>query len=363
VSDVQGRYTHHMGHVLDSLRTFIADYGYWAVALALLCENAGIPVPGETTLLLASFLAYSEHKLHLGWIIVVGTCAATIGDNIGYAIGHYGGRPLFERYQHISRVSKSTLERGERLFARYGSFTVFFARFVFGLRIFAGEDEEETVAEPLLVHHLARNEDEVRKRVFAALEAAGLHPPAEVSQRYPHHLSGGERQRVVIAAAMVCEPDLVVADEPVSMLDVSVRAEILRLMLDLRKSRELTYVFITHDLSLAWVIADRIAVMYLGRIVEIGPTEDVIRRPKHPYTKSLITVIPSPNATSVERKLILAGEIPSPADIPSGCRFHPRCWLWRRLGQPSRCANEDPLLSAVVGDHSAACHFVEEVDK
>jgi oligopeptide/dipeptide ABC transporter ATP-binding protein len=221
----------------------------------------------------------------------------------------------------------------------------------------------ETVAEPLFVHHLARNEDEVRTRVFAALEAAGLHPPAEVSQRYPHHLSGGERQRVVIAAAMVCEPELVVADEPVSMLDVSVRAEILRLMLDLRKSRELTYVFITHDLSLAWVIADRIAVMYLGRIVEIGPTEDVIRRPKHPYTKSLITVIPSPHAASVERKLILAGEIPSPADIPSGCRFHPRCWLWRRLGQPARCANEDPSLSSGVGDHSAACHFVEEVDK
>ena len=138
MSDLQGRYTHFMGHVLDSLRTLIADYGYWSVALALLCENAGLPVPGETTLLLASFLAYSEHKLHLGWIIVVGTCAATIGDNIGYAIGHYGGRPLFERYQHISRVSKSTLERGERLFARYGSFTVFFARFVFGLRIFAG---------------------------------------------------------------------------------------------------------------------------------------------------------------------------------------------------------------------------------
>ena len=221
----------------------------------------------------------------------------------------------------------------------------------------------ETVAEPLLVHKMARSQDEVRKRVFAALEAAGLHPPAEVSLRYPHHLSGGERQRVVIAAAMVCEPDLVVADEPVSMLDVSVRAEILRLMLDLRKSRELTYVFITHDLSLAWVIADRIAVMYLGRIVEIGPTEEVIRHPKHPYTKSLITVIPTPNAASGERKLILAGEMPSAADIPDGCRFHPRCWLWRRLGQPSQCASHDPMLSAVAGDHHAACHFVEEVDK
>ena len=139
MSDPHGRYTHLMGHsIFDFLRTFIADYGYWAVALALLCENAGIPVPGETTLLLASFLAYSEHRLHLGWIIVVGTCAAALGDNLGYALGHYGGRPLFERYQHISRLPQQSLERGERLFARYGAFTVFFARFIFGLRIFAG---------------------------------------------------------------------------------------------------------------------------------------------------------------------------------------------------------------------------------
>ena len=128
-----------MGHaIFDFLRTFIADYGYWAVALALLCENAGIPVPGETTLLLASFLAYSEHTLDLGWIIVVATCAATLGDNLGYALGHYGGRPLLERYRHIFRISDSSLERGERLFARYGAFTVFFARFIFGLRVFAG---------------------------------------------------------------------------------------------------------------------------------------------------------------------------------------------------------------------------------
>jgi oligopeptide/dipeptide ABC transporter ATP-binding protein len=220
----------------------------------------------------------------------------------------------------------------------------------------------ETVAEPLLVHHMASNEHEMRERVYAALAAAGLHPPAEVSQRYPHHLSGGERQRVVIAAAMVCEPDLVVADEPVSMLDVSVRAEILRLMLDLRKSRELTYVFITHDLSLAWVIADRIAVMYLGRIVEIGPTEDVIRRPKHPYTKALVTVVPTPVAGSAGRKIILSGETPSPADIPTGCRFHTRCWLWQRLKQPERCTAEDPSLRTVADAHSAACHFFEEVE-
>jgi oligopeptide/dipeptide ABC transporter ATP-binding protein len=220
----------------------------------------------------------------------------------------------------------------------------------------------DTVAEPLLVHRMARSESEMRDRVFAALAAAGLHPPEDMSRRYPHHLSGGERQRVVIAAAMVCEPDLVVADEPVSMLDVSVRAEILRLMLDLRKSRELTYVFITHDLSLAWVIADRIAVMYLGRIVEVGPTEDVIRRPRHPYTKSLVSVIPTPVVEQPERKLILAGETPSPANIPPGCRFHTRCWLWQRLERPERCLAEDPSLRPVTEDHSAACHFVEEVE-
>jgi len=124
--------------ILDTVRSFIVDYGYWAVALALLFENAGIPVPGETTLLLASFLAYSEHKLHLGWIIAVGTCAATIGDNIGYVIGRHGGRPLLDRYQHLLRIQRRSLERGEALFARYGSATIFFARFVFGLRVFAG---------------------------------------------------------------------------------------------------------------------------------------------------------------------------------------------------------------------------------
>jgi membrane protein DedA with SNARE-associated domain len=124
--------------IFHSLRTFVADYGYWAVALALLCENAGIPVPGETTLLLASFLAYSEHQLHLGWIIVVATCAATLGDNLGYAFGHYGGRPLLDRYQKFFRIQPATLKRGEDMFARYGAEAVFFARFVFGLRVLAG---------------------------------------------------------------------------------------------------------------------------------------------------------------------------------------------------------------------------------
>lgn len=120
------------------VRSFVADYGYWAVALMLLCENAGLPVPGETTLLVASFFAYSEHKLHLGWIVVAGTLAATIGDNLGFVLGHYGGRPLLDRYHNLFRIPQSARVRGEELFSRYGSFTIFFARFVFGLRIIAG---------------------------------------------------------------------------------------------------------------------------------------------------------------------------------------------------------------------------------
>jgi membrane protein DedA with SNARE-associated domain len=127
---------HHS--IFDSLRTLIADYGYWAVALALLCESAGIPVPGEITLLLASFLAYSEHHLHLGWIIVVATCAATVGGDLGYAVGLYGGRPLLDRYQSVLRIPPRTLQRGEEMFARYGEAAIFFARFIFGMRVFAG---------------------------------------------------------------------------------------------------------------------------------------------------------------------------------------------------------------------------------
>src|SRR5271169_6091403 len=127
-----------MHPTIHSLREFVADYGYWAVALALLSESAGIPVPGEITLLLASFLAYSEHQLHLGWIIVVATCAATLGGSLGYAVGHYGGRPLLDRYQSVLRIRPATLQRGEELFARYGAAAIFFSRFIFGMRVFAG---------------------------------------------------------------------------------------------------------------------------------------------------------------------------------------------------------------------------------
>ncbi len=212
------------------------------------------------------------------------------------------------------------------------------------------------VAEPLVVNGIGSREQR-RQRVAEALEAAGLRPASAFAARYPHELSGGQRQRVVIAGALVLGPDLIVADEPVSMLDVSIRTELLRLMLDLRRERGLTYLFITHDLSLAWVIADRIAVMYLGRIMEIGSAEGVIRQPHHPYSQALVSVSPSPDPpTPGERakRTILVSETPDAAHIPTGCRFHPRCPF-----AFDRCRTEEPPLFDVGGGQQAACWLAE----
>ncbi len=212
------------------------------------------------------------------------------------------------------------------------------------------------VAEPLEVNNLAPRAADREARVREALEASGL--PADFAFRYPHELSGGQRQRVVIAGALAMGPDLVVADEPVSMLDVSIRTELLRLMLDLRKERSLTYLFITHDLSLAWVIADRIAVMYLGKIMELGPADAVIRGARHPYTAALVSVAPSPDppdlTSGVRQRTILVGETPDAARIPAGCRFNPRCPLVF-----DRCRTEEPPLFDVGGGQSAACWLAE----
>ena len=213
------------------------------------------------------------------------------------------------------------------------------------------------VDEPLAVNEPALGRAERDRRVFAALDDAGLRPAADYALRYPHELSGGQRQRVVIAGALVMGPELIVADEPVSMLDVSIRTELLRLMLELRRERGLTYLFITHDLSLAWVIADRIAVMYLGKIMEIGPAESVIRDPRNPYTQALVSVSPSPDPpTAGERakRTILKGETPDAVHIPSGCRFHPRCPL-----AFDRCLVEEPPLIDIGGGQAAACWLAE----
>lgn len=213
----------------------------------------------------------------------------------------------------------------------------------------------ETVAEPLQVHGLARDKAERQRRVISALEDAGLKPADNFINRRPHELSGGQRQRVAIASALVLEPTLLLADEPVSMLDVSIRAEILNLLADLRQRRSISIIFITHDLNTVAALADRIAVMYLGRIVEIGPTAEVLQNPQHPYTRALLSVAPAPNPRLRRQRLILQGETPDPIHLPSGCRFHPRC----PVAQPP-CQTIDPAYVAVSARHQAACLFAEK---
>ncbi|HET7744820.1 MAG TPA: ABC transporter ATP-binding protein [Gaiellaceae bacterium] len=216
----------------------------------------------------------------------------------------------------------------------------------------------EAVAEGLRIQKLPGAET---VRVADALSRAGLRPPERFFEAYPYELSGGQRQRVVIAGAMVLEPSLLVADEPVSSLDASVRGEILKLMLELVRDAGVTILVVTHDLGLAWNIADRIAVMYLGRIVEEGPAEELLENPRHPYTRALLSVVPE---TREMEQQILQGEAPDPTRIPAGCRFHPRCPLVAsgeaaRIGIEERCRSEDLGLAAVVGSsagHVAACH-------
>jgi oligopeptide/dipeptide ABC transporter ATP-binding protein len=206
------------------------------------------------------------------------------------------------------------------------------------------------VEEPLVIHGLGGKSDRA-KRVRDALERVELSPPELFLDRYPHELSGGQRQRVAIAAALVLEPHLLVADEPVSMLDVSVRAGVLGLLDELRRSG-LGILMITHDLSTAARFADRIAVMYLGRIVEVGPSADVVRNPRHPYTKALLSVVPSRDPRRRRAPELLRGEAPDAVQVPTGCRFHPRCPI-----AIADCAAIDPQLEPVNAGpaHRAAC--------
>lgn len=212
------------------------------------------------------------------------------------------------------------------------------------------------IAEPLEVHGLARSREEKVEKVTAALSDAGLKPAENYFDRYPEELSGGQRQRVVIAGALILNPKLLVADEPVSMLDVSIRAEILSLLRELRDQRGISILYITHDLATAGFFTDRIAVMYLGRIVEIGPTSQVLTNPQHPYTRALLSVMPVPNPRRRRQREILRGEIPNPIDLPAGCRFHPRC-----PNAIGHCRHVDPSLQIVSGEQSAACIRLDEI--
>jgi len=210
----------------------------------------------------------------------------------------------------------------------------------------------DIICEPISIHKLAAKLSERKELVARTLEDVELAPPEEFMRRYPHELSGGQRQRVAIARALVLDPKFIVADEPISMLDVSIRAGILGLMLRLKERLHMSYLFITHDLAVARHICHRLAIMYLGRIVEVGPTERLVASPSHPYTAALMAAVPVPDPTAERISVAIAGEVPTLASPPQGCRFHPRCPRALEV-----CRTRDPWPTEISKGHVAACHL------
>ena len=210
----------------------------------------------------------------------------------------------------------------------------------------------ESIAEGLVIHGLGDRRERAQ-RVQEVLNRVGLRP--ELARRYPHEFSGGQRQRIGIARALIMEPKLIVCDEPVSALDVSIQSQVLNLLNKLQSELGLTYLFIAHNLSVVEHISDRVGVMYLGKMAELAPREELFRNPLHPYTKALMSAIPVPDPLVRRERIILQGDVPSPIRPPSGCRFHPRCWLAKEI-----CKEVDPAFEEKVPGHWAACHFAGE---
>jgi len=280
----------------------------------------------------------------LGLVGESGCGKTTLGRAIVKLVEATVGSILFEG-ENIANLSGAELRRRRRKFQMifqdpYGSLNP---------RMTVGQ----IIGEAIDIHHLAENSSARQKRIVELLKAVGL--DAAHAQRYPHEFSGGQRQRIGIARALAVEPKLIVCDEPVSALDVSVQAQIINLLQDLQQQRGIAYLFIAHDLAVVEHISQRVMVMYLGRVVELADARAIINAPKHPYTQALISAVPVVDPDSKRKRIVLPGDVPSPIHPPSGCPFHPRC----PIAELPRCGAEVPPLREITPGHWAACHFAK----
>ena len=280
----------------------------------------------------------------LGLVGESGCGKTTLGRAIVRLVEPTAGSVLFEG-EDLARMSGTTLRARRRKLQMifqdpYGSLN-------------PRMTVEDIIGEALDIHGLADSKSARAKRVAELLAAVGL--DAAYAQRYPHEFSGGQRQRIGIARALAVEPKLIVCDEPVSALDVSVQAQIINLLQDLQQQHGIAYLFIAHDLAVVEHISRRVMVMYLGRVVELAEAKTLLRAPKHPYTQALISAVPEVDPDTKRKRIVLPGDVPSPIHPPSGCHFHPRC----PIAEKPRCENEAPQLREVTSNHWASCHFAK----